>query len=157
MNKSERVAPVVLDDVSKAIITQLQSDGRRPYGLIGKAVGLSEAAVRQRVAKLLEQGVVQIAAITNPLQVGFTRQAMLGIKIEGDVETVAEAIATIEAIDYVVITAGSYDLLAEVVCEDDEQLLDIVNNVIRRIPGVKSTETFMYLKLKKQTYTWGTR
>ena len=113
--------------------------------------------MRQRVARLLEQGVVQIAAITNPLQVGFTRQAMLGIKIEGDVETVAEAIAAIEAIDYVVITAGSYDLLAEVVCEDDEQLLDIVNGVIRRIPGVKSTETFMYLKLKKQTYTWGTR
>ncbi|MEY2634165.1 MAG: hypothetical protein RIS75_105 [Actinomycetota bacterium] len=157
MNKADRVTPVVLDDVAKAIITQLQTDGRRPYGLIGKAVGLSEAAVRQRVAKLLEQGVVQIAAVTNPLQVGFTRQAMLGIRVEGDVELVAESIAAIEAIDYVVVTAGSFDLLAEVVCEDDDQLLEIVNGTIRRIPGVKSTETFMYLKLKKQTYTWGTR
>jgi Lrp/AsnC family transcriptional regulator for asnA, asnC and gidA len=157
MNKADRVTPVVLDDVAKAIITQLQTDGRRPYGLIGKAVGLSEAAVRQRVAKLLEQGVVQIAAVTNPLQVGFTRQAMLGIRVEGDVELVAESIAAIEAIDYVVVTAGSFDLLAEVVCEDDDQLLEIVNGTIRRIPGVKLTETFMYLKLKKQTYTWGTR
>jgi len=147
----------LIDDVSKAIIDQLQTDGRRPYATIGKAVGLSEAAVRQRVQRLLDAGVVQIAAVTNPLQVGFNRQAMIGIRVEGDVEKIAETISAIPEISYVVITAGSVDLLAEVVCEDDDHLLDIVNKRIRLIEGVRSTETFVYLKLKKQTYTWGTR
>ncbi|WP_037572396.1 Lrp/AsnC family transcriptional regulator [Phaeacidiphilus oryzae] len=157
MANRDRNGSVPLDSVSKAIIEQLQEDGRRPYAAIGKAVGLSEAAVRQRVQKLLEQGVMQIVAVTDPLTVGFTRQAMIGIKIEGDIDPVADALAAMDEVDYVVITAGSFDLLAELVCEDDEHLLDIVNKRIRALPGVRSTESFVYLKLRKQTYTWGTR
>jgi Lrp/AsnC family transcriptional regulator for asnA, asnC and gidA len=149
--------PVSLDPVAKSIIEQLQQDGRRSYAAIGKAVGLSEAAVRQRVQRLLDQGVVQIVAVTDPLQVGFNRQAMIGIRTTGDVHLVADALAAITEVDYVVITAGSFDVIAEVVCEDDDHLLDLLTNQIRTLPGVRSTETFVYLKLNKQHYNWGTR
>jgi Lrp/AsnC family transcriptional regulator for asnA, asnC and gidA len=143
--------------VSKAIIEQLQEDGRRSYAAIGKAVGLSEAAVRQRVQRLLDQGVMQIVAVTDPLTVGFHRQAMVGVRVEGDVDPVADILATMKEVDYVVITAGSFDLIVELVCENDDHLLDIINKRIRAIPGVRSTESFVYLKLRKQTYQWGTR
>jgi Lrp/AsnC family transcriptional regulator, regulator for asnA, asnC and gidA len=146
-----------LDAVSLAIIEQLQEDGRRPYAAIGKAVGLSEAAVRQRVQKLQEQGVMQIVAVTDPLTVGFMRQAMVGINVEGDLGPVADALSELDEVAYVVITAGSFDLLAEIVCHDDEHLLEMITKRIRTLPGVRSTESFVYLKLRKQTYTWGTR
>ncbi|MEE1761544.1 Lrp/AsnC family transcriptional regulator [Streptomyces sp. NPDC014892] len=146
-----------LDAVSLAIVEQLQEDGRRPYAAIGKAVGLSEAAVRQRVQKLLDQGVMQIVAVTDPLTVGFRRQAMLGIHVDGDLDPVADALTAMSEVEYLVITAGSFDLLAEIVCEDDDHLLEVINKRIRTLPGVRSTESFVYLKLKKQTYMWGTR
>ena len=146
-----------LDEVSKSIIEQLQEDGRRPYATIGKAVGLSEAAVRQRVSKLLETGVMQIVAVTDPMQVGFNREAMIGVEVDGDIEAVADLIVTMPEVSYLVITAGTYDILLEVVCEDDEALLEVINRKIRALPGVRRTETFMYLKLRKQIYTWGTR
>jgi Lrp/AsnC family transcriptional regulator for asnA, asnC and gidA len=157
MGTRERAGGFVLDDVSKAIIEQLQADGRRAYATIGKAVGLSEAAVRQRVQRLLDAGVMQIVAVTDPLQVGFPRQAMIGIQCEGDVESVAEKIADMSEVDYVVITAGGFDLLVEVVCEDDDHLLELISKRIRAVPSVRSTESFVYLKLRKQLYNWGTR
>jgi Lrp/AsnC family transcriptional regulator for asnA, asnC and gidA len=147
---------VVLDGTAKQIIEQLQQDGRRSYAAIGKAVGLSEAAVRQRVQRLTDTGVMQIVAVTDPLTLGFRRQAMIGIRCEGDLERVAGHLAVLEEIDYVVVTAGSFDLLAEVVCEDDDHLLEILSRV-RAVPTVTATETFVYLKLRKQTYSWGTR
>lgn len=148
---------IALDDVSKGIIEQLQEDGRRSYAEIGKAVGLSEAAVRQRVQKLTDAGVMQVVAVTDPMQLGFYRQAMIGIRATGDTTRVAEQLAAIPAIDYVVLTAGSFDVLAEVVCESDEDLIELLNHRIRAIEGVLSTETFVYLKLQKQFYNWGTR
>ena len=147
---------IVLDEISKQIIEQLQQDGRRSYAAIGKAVGLSEAAVRQRVQRLVDGGVMQIVAVTDPMTLGFHRQTMIGIKCDGDLERVADHLAGMDEIDYVVITAGSFDLLVEVVCEDDDQLLEILSRV-RMAPTVTSTETFVYLKLRKQTYSWGTR
>jgi Lrp/AsnC family transcriptional regulator, regulator for asnA, asnC and gidA len=149
--------PVQLDEVSKAIVEQLQSDGRRSYAEIGKAVGLSEAAVRQRVQKLTDSGVMQVVAVTDPMQLGFYRQAMIGLRVSGDTTIVAEELAKLSAVDYVVLTAGSFDLLAEIVCENDDDLIDLLNKKIRAIPGVQSTETFVYLKLHKQFYNWGTR
>ena len=146
-----------LDDVSKAIIEQLQQDGRRPYATIGKVVGLSEAAVRQRVQRLIESGVIQVVAVTDPIQLGFARQAMIGIRVRGPLEPVADALAALDEVDYVVVTAGSYDLLAEAVCESDDALLELISQSIRSIPGVESTETFVYLHLRKQTYSWGVR
>ena len=153
---SQNPGVVAPDDVSKQIIEQLQQDGRRSYAAIGKAVGLSEAAVRQRVQRLQDGGVMQIVAVTDPLTLGFRRQAMIAIKTDGDLEKVAGQLADMDEIDYVVITAGSFDLLLEVVCEDDDHLLEILSRV-RGVPSVTSTETFVYLKLRKQTYTWGTR
>jgi Lrp/AsnC family transcriptional regulator, regulator for asnA, asnC and gidA len=147
---------VVLDDVSKKIVELLQQDGRRSYSSIGKAVGLSEAAVRQRVQRLLEIGAMQIVAVTDPMSLGFRRQTMIGVRCSGDLDQVADKLAAMEQIDYVVITAGSFDLLIEVVCEDDDQLLEILS-LVRSIPSVTTTETFVYLKLRKQTYSWGTR
>ncbi|TCC52872.1 Lrp/AsnC family transcriptional regulator [Kribbella pittospori] len=147
----------LLDDTSKAIIEQLQKDGRRSYAAIGKAVGLSEAAVRQRVQRLTEAGVMQVVAVTDPLELGFDRQAMIGIKAEGSLEPIADELAKMDEVEYVVITAGSFDLLAEVLCESDEHLLQVLSERVRRIEGVKATETFVYLKLVKQTYSWGVR
>ncbi|MHB1431882.1 MAG: Lrp/AsnC family transcriptional regulator [Streptosporangiaceae bacterium] len=156
-NGRDRSAPpIVLDAVSRHIIEQLQQDGRRSYAAIGKAVGLSEAAVRQRVQRLLDLGAMQIVAVTDPMSLGFRRQTMIGIRCNGDLERVADLLAGMEAIDYVVITAGSFDLLIEVVCENDDQLLEILGRV-RALPSVTTTETFVYLKLRKQTYQWGTR
>jgi Lrp/AsnC family transcriptional regulator for asnA, asnC and gidA len=148
---------VLLDDVSKAIIEQLQQDGRRSYASIGKVVGLSEAAVRQRVQRLIDGGVMQVVAVTDPLELGFARQAMIGVKTVGELEPIADELAEMDEVDYVVITAGSFDLLVEVVCESDEHLYEVLSTRIRKIKNVVSTETFMYLKLRKQTYSWGVR
>jgi Lrp/AsnC family transcriptional regulator for asnA, asnC and gidA len=145
----------IVDDVSLRIIEQLQEDGRRPYATIGKAVGLSEAAVRQRVTKLIDAGVMQIVAVTDPLQVGFNRAAMIGIAIEGDLKQAADELAKVPEVDYVVITAGSFDLLIEVTCADDEALLDVLNNKVRKMPNVIRTETFVYLDVRKQSYNYG--
>ena len=145
----------LLDGCNRAIIAQLQEDGRRSYAAMAGSVGLSEAAVRQRVQRLLDAGVMQVVAVTDPLQLGFSRQAMIGINADGDLREVADKLAALDAVDYVVITAGSFDLLVEVVCNDDEHLLGLLNDDIRSIRGVRDTETFVYLRLAKQTYTWG--
>ena len=147
----------VLDDVSKSIIEELQADGRRSYSSIGKTVGLSEAAVRQRVQRLLDAGVMQIVAVTDPLQVGFARAAMIGISVTGNLDAAAEAIEKLPDVQSLVVCAGGFDILAEVVAEDDDHLLRILNDSIRSVPGVTRTETFVYLKLRKQIYSWGTR
>ena len=157
MSRTARARASQLDEVSKQIIEQLQHDGRKSYAEIGKVVGLSEAAVRQRVQKLTESGVMQIVAVTDPLRLGFARQAMIGIKCTGDVSAIAETLSEISSVDYVVLTAGSFDIMVEVVCEDDDHLIALLNQKIRTLPGVVSSETFVYLKLHKQFYNWGTR
>lgn len=149
--------PALLDDIGKRIIELLQADGRMPYVSIASAVGLSEGAVRQRVQRMIDGGVIQIVAVTDPLMVGFSRQAMIGIKTRGDVTAIADAICEIPQVDYVVTTAGGYDLLVELVCEDDGELLEVLMTRIRSLEGITETETFVYLKLNKQHYDWGTR
>jgi Lrp/AsnC family transcriptional regulator for asnA, asnC and gidA len=143
-----------LDDVDRAIIVALQRDGRAPYTRLGSEVGLSEAAARQRVQRLVDQGVMQVVAVTNPLADGRRRMAMIGIRTEGPTEGIADLLHQMEDIDYLVVTAGTYDLMAEVVTADDASLLAITNR-IRSVPGVTSTETFVYLDLVKQTFAWG--
>lgn len=159
MNDAPRPAarPLTLDATAKRIIELLQGDGRMAYAAIAKDVGLSEAAVRHRVQKLVDAGVVQIVAVTDPLQMGFARQALIGIKVSGNVRAVAAKLEGMNALDYIVITAGRFDILAEVVAESDDELLDIVSDEIGGLDGVASTETFVYLKLQKQTYAWGVR
>lgn len=145
-----------LDDVDKAIIDHLQSDGRMPFSHLGPAVGLSPAAVRQRVLHLIDEGAMQIVAVTDPTTLGFTVQALAGITVSGDLDLAAKQIAEIDAVDYVVITAGRFDMMIEVVAEDTEQLLELMNE-IRGLDSVAATELFTYLRLEKQTYNWGTR
>jgi Lrp/AsnC family transcriptional regulator for asnA, asnC and gidA len=149
-------SPVVLDDIDKAIIRELQLDGRTPYAKLGPAVGLSQAAVRQRVQRLIENGVMQVVAVTDPLMLGFTLEAMIGVEVDGDLRAVASKVAQVDNVDYVVVVTGRFDLVVEVVCRDHEELLHLINDVIRAIPGVRATETFTYLHLEKQTYSWGT-
>jgi Lrp/AsnC family transcriptional regulator, regulator for asnA, asnC and gidA len=151
------VTDVTLDDTNKLIIEHLQRDGRMSYATLAKTIGLSEAAVRQRVQRLLDNGLMQIVAVTDPLTLGFARQAMVGLRVNGNLRTIADRIAEIPEVDYVVICAGRYDLLVELVCTDDEHLLDILNEKVRTIEGVTEADTFMYLRLAKQTYAWGTR
>lgn len=144
----------MLDETSKRIIEQLQEDGRRAYATIGKAVGLSEAAVRQRVQRLSESGVIQIVAVTDPLRVGMLRQAMIAINVDGPLEPVADALAGLSEVLYVVICGGRFDVLCEVVCPDDASLLELVSGRIRTLPGVRHAETLMYLRLQKDSYRW---
>ena len=145
-----------LDDISKRIIEQLQEDGRRSYAAIAESVGLSDAAVRQRIKRLIDSKLLEIVAVTDPLRVGFTRQAMIGVRVTGQVGDIAQALESFAEVSYIVLTAGQYDLLVEVVCEDDDHLLRLLSRM-RELPAVQSTETFMYLKLHKQRYDWGTR
>jgi Lrp/AsnC family transcriptional regulator for asnA, asnC and gidA len=160
---TERATPEVplsrtgLDLVDRQIVGLLQQDGRKPYGTIAEVVGLSEAGVRRRVQRLRDSGVMQIVAITDPLQLGFGREALVGIRVHGDVRLVADKIAAIREANYVVMTAGSFDIIAEVIAVDDDALVHLLNDSIRSIPGVTEVETFLYLKLSKQTYNWGTK
>ena len=149
--------PPVLDEKDKAIVRALQIDGRMSYAKLGPEVGLSQAAVRQRVQRLIDSGVMQVVAVTDPLLVGFSVQAMIGIRADGDLRVLASALGDLAEIDYVVIASGGFDLLVEVICEDVAQLMVLLNDVIRATPGVRSAEAFTYLDLVKQTYSWGTR
>ncbi len=113
--------------------------------------------MRHRVQKLIESGVMQVVAVTDPMQMGFARQAMIGIKVSGNVRQVAAELAAIDKLDYIVITTGRFDILAELVAESDDELLEIVSEQISALDRVVTTETFVYLRLEKQTYAWGVR
>ena len=146
----------LLDDTGKAILRQLQEDGRRSYTAIASAVGLSEAAIRTRVKALVDSGLLQIVAVTDPLTLGFGVMATVGVTVTGDARAVAEALSEIREVDYCVLTSGRYDLHLELVCRDNEHLLSIINDRIRPVPGVRETETSICLRVHKQTYNYGT-
>jgi Lrp/AsnC family transcriptional regulator for asnA, asnC and gidA len=146
--------PVRIDAIDRLIIEQLQVDGRLPYTQLATAVGLSEAAARQRVQRLISAGVIQVVAVTNPLMVGRRRMALIGIGTTGPTDELADKLRALEAIEYLVVTAGKFDFLAEVVVSDEAELLR-VTNTIRSVHGVVTTETFVYLDIAKQTYTYG--
>lgn len=154
---TESGQPLDIDETDKAIIRELQVDGRMPYSKLGPAVGLSQAAARQRVQRLVDRGVMQVVAVTDPAMLGFAVQALVGIEVTGDVRVVAESLTAMDEAEYVVITAGRYDVFVEVVCVDMAHLLELVNDRIRVLEGVQGTEIFSYLNLVKQTYSWGAR
>jgi Lrp/AsnC family transcriptional regulator for asnA, asnC and gidA len=146
-----------LDATDEAIIAVLQEDGRRSYGEIGEAVGLSEAATRQRVNRLRESGVMRIVAITDPVALGRGVVATIGLRVSGDTRLAAVRLAAIAAAEYVVVTAGSFDIIVEVVCGSEEELLGVINDEIRSVEGVRETETFMHLRTEKNVFAWGER
>jgi Lrp/AsnC family transcriptional regulator for asnA, asnC and gidA len=147
-----------VSDLDKRIIEQLQEDGRRPFTQIAADLGVSEAAVRARTGRLIDRGILQVVGVTDPLKLGFQQMAMIGIKVQADrLIEVAEEIAAFPETDYVVVTAGTYDILVECVAEDNDALLHFLSDKLRKIQGVRETETFVYLRLMKQSYQWGTR
>ena len=150
---------VEVTELDKRIIEHLQQDGRRAFTRIAADLGVSEAAVRARTNRLIERGILQVVGVTDPLKLGFHQQAMIGVRCEADrLMEVAEAVAAFPEVDYLVVTAGSYDILVEVVvCEDNDALLHFLTDRLRRVEGVRETETFVYLRMVKQTYAWGTR
>ena len=148
--------PRSLDAVDQGIIEALQRNGRESFRRIAARLGVSEATIRARYARLCDDNILQVTGITNPLGLGFEAQAMVGIRTNGPPEPVANEIATWPEADYVVITAGQFDILVELVCADRRQLLDLTNR-IRAIESVASTESFLYLELWKQIYDWGAR
>jgi Lrp/AsnC family transcriptional regulator, regulator for asnA, asnC and gidA len=145
-----------IDDVDRAIIEALQKNGRESFRRIARLIGVSEATVRSRYGRLCADNILQVTGVTNPLGLGFDAMAMVGIKTGGSPEPVADELARWDEADYVVITAGQFDILVEVVCADRRHLLDLTNR-IRALDGVASTESFLYLDLWKQLYDWGTR
>jgi Lrp/AsnC family transcriptional regulator, regulator for asnA, asnC and gidA len=154
---SRRTDNLTVDQVDETIIALLEEDGRRSYGEIGRAVGLSEAGARQRVNRLRESGLMRIVAISDPLRLGRAVVATVGIRVGGDPRVVAERLALVESIEWVVITAGSFDLLVEIVCRSEAELVAIIAEQIRSKPEVRETETFMHLHTEKNFFAWGQR
>jgi Lrp/AsnC family transcriptional regulator, regulator for asnA, asnC and gidA len=147
-----------VSELDKRIIEHLQQDGRRAFTQIAVDLGVSEAAVRARTNRLIEKGILQVVGVTDPLKLGFQQMAMICVKCDADrLLEVAEQAAAFPETDYVVVTAGTYDILVECVAEDNEALLQFLSERLRKIPGVRETETFVYLRLMKQSYQWGTR
>ncbi len=147
-----------VSELDKRIIEHLQQDGRRAFTRIAADLGVSEAAVRARTNRLIERGILQVVGVTDPLKLGFHQQAMIGVRCQADrLMEVAETVAAFPEVSYLVVTAGSYDILIEVVCEDNDALLRFLTDRLRRVDGVRETETFVYLRMVKQTYAWGTR
>jgi Lrp/AsnC family transcriptional regulator for asnA, asnC and gidA len=150
-----RAGRAELDPIDLGIVQALQADGRRPFTRIARDLGVSEAAVRQRVTRLEAGGTLQIVAVTDPGALGFRIMAMLGISVRpGAAEQVAAALERLPEVAYLVLVAGSFDLLVEVVCEDNEHLLRWLGDDLGAIDGIRSTETFVYLRLVKESYTW---
>ena len=143
-----------VDPVDRRIVAALQRDGRRPFTSIGRELGISEAAVRQRVARLQAAGIMQVVAVADPMALGYQAMAMVGISVDGRArKQVAEAVGGLPEVSYLVLVAGSFDMLAEVVCEDNDHLLRLLED-LAGIEGVRATQTFMYLRLLKEAYTW---
>ena len=153
-----RAPAIEISELDKRIIEHLQRDGRRPFTQIAADLGVSESTVRARTNRLVEHGILQVVGVTDPLKLGFQQQAMIGVRCEAaQLMEAAAAISEFPEVDYLVVTAGAYDLLVEVVCEDNEALLGFLTQRLRQVAGVRETETFVYLRMVKQVYTWGTR
>jgi Lrp/AsnC family transcriptional regulator for asnA, asnC and gidA len=150
-------APLPLDDVDRTLIEALQRDGRASYADLADLVGLSPAATRLRVQRLLDSGVVQVVGVTDPLALGYPVMAALGVRVERNVRLVADRIAAISGVIYVVFTSGSFDLLVEVLCEDSARLLHVIDDEVRAIEGVRSVESFTYFGIHTHRFVWGAR
>lgn len=155
MSQAPAKAPQ-LDDTDRAIIELLQADGRMPFTRVGAEVGLTEGAIRQRVQRLTDSGVMQIVAVTDPMSLGMRRVAMIGARVTGDAESAAAALAAMTEVEYLVATTGRYDLMFEVVADDDTHLMRLMSQ-LRSRDDIVEAEAFVCLKLFKQTFSWGAR
>ena len=149
--------PIELDDIDKRIVTELQRDGRISYADLGPIVGLSAAAVRQRVQRILDSGIVKVVGVTDPQALGYPVMAMLGVQVDGDVTGVADELATIDGVIYIVMSSGTFDLLVEVISEDSMALLDLINTKVKAVAGVRRVESFLYFGTHTHRFGWGVR
>jgi Lrp/AsnC family transcriptional regulator for asnA, asnC and gidA len=147
--------PVPIDAIDRAIIRELQVDGRASYADLATTVGLSPPAIRQRMQRLIESELLQVVAVTDPLKLGLPVMALVGIAVDGDMREVADAVGAIDEVIYVVLTSGSFDLFAEVVCADMDELLRVVNDRLKQIEGVRATESFVYFDIHTHRFNWG--
>lgn len=146
----------MLDKTDRAIISFLQYDGRMPFTRIADELGIAEGGVRRRVKKMTDEGVLQVVGIVKPHEIGLDEAGMIGITVEGrPLDDVAEDIAEYSEVTYLFQAAGEFDLFVEVYCKDKEHFVDFLNNTLQRIPGVRSTQSFMILKMHKLSYRWG--
>ncbi len=146
---------VPIDSIDRGIMRQLQVDGRTSYADLAAEVGLSAPAVRQRMQRLMDTGLLQVVAVTDPLKLGLPVMAMVGIEVDGDIRAVADAVGAIDEVIYVVLTSGSFDLFAEVVCADMDQLFGVVNDRLKQVEGVCGTESFVYFDIHTHRFNWG--
>lgn len=142
------------DSINRRLIQLLNENGRRSFTELASIVGISEAAARQRVNKLVASEVIKVVAVPDPAALGFQRKALIGIRHEGSLGPLAEKMSSLAEVSKVVVTAGGFDILIEVFCKDDEHLVNLINERIRSIEGVQTTETFVYLQEEKQSYEW---
>jgi Lrp/AsnC family transcriptional regulator for asnA, asnC and gidA len=143
-----------VDDIDRAILRELQADGRIPYAVLGPKVGLSPSAARQRLQRLLDARVVQVVGVTDPIAMGGQAMALLGLRVDGDPRAVADELARHDEVVYTVLTSGTFDLFAEVVCRRPHDLLDFVNDVVRPIDGVAGVESFPYFGIHTHRFLW---
>lgn len=147
--------PVMLDKMDRAILQALKADGRLPFSTIAAQLGVSPGMIRQRVQRLGERGVLQFAAVTNPLTIGYHTMALIGVKADGHrLQEIARQIAAYEEVIYLAITAGAYNFLVEVTCVDNAHLLRFLSEKLYGVEGVREAETFIYLDIVKEIYTW---
>lgn len=157
MNDHDRPVPNLdLDEIDRKLIAALQVDGRTPFSVLAQELNMSASSVRYRVQRLQDSGLFQIVGIANPLNIGFDRLALIGIKCEaGTAPTVCEALTDLQETSYVVLTSGSFDVMVEVVCRDVEHFTNLMFGTLQKIPGVLHTESFFVLKAHKLAYGWG--
>ena len=144
-----------LDEVDLQIIEILSKDGRTPFAQIAQRLEVSTGMIRQRYHRLVQEGVLQVVAVTNPLLMGYSTMAQIEVKVDvSRLPEIADEIASFEEVTYLVFLTGSYDLHLEVVCRDKEHLLDFLTKKLHAVEGVRDTETFIYLHIAKEIYNW---
>lgn len=155
MSHQDLKSQAKLDEIDLQLIAILNEDGRTPFAQIAQRLDVSTGMIRQRYQRLVREGILQIVAITNPLLMGYTTMAHIGVKVDANrLEEIADEIAVFEEVSYLVLLTGRYDLIIEVVCRDNTHLLNFLTDKLHSVGGVKDTETFIYLRIAKETYSW---
>jgi len=146
----------MLDEKDRAIISFLQYDGRIPFTQIAEELNISEGTVRNRVNHLIDSQILKIVGIAEPSEMGWNEAGIIGITVQTDlIKDVADAIAQLPEVSYLVQAAGEFDLFAEVFCKDREHFVSFLNDRLQKIPGVNRTQSFLILKMHKLSYRWG--
>lgn len=147
---------VRLDDTDINIIRLLQYDGRLPFTRIAAELGISEGAVRRRVKRLTESGLLQVVGIVEPQHLGWNAAGMIGVTVQsGQIDAVARQLAQFPEVSYLMMVSGEFDLFVEVYCQDMDHFVSFLSQGLQQVSGVLHTRTFMILKMYKLSYRWG--